>query len=463
MRAGRLTVVAALLATVVVLSGRAPASADDVPDGGVADLAEEVDAADELVGVSGSEAVEALVSTGTTETVADAADMEADELVAELRSDESLFVTADGLVGYEERMSALDSAALDEPATPSAELTAAEAFALNSRPESRKVLFLDFDGHVTPAGGWNDGASISSEAYASRTSATPAQRAAIHEIWQRVAEDYLPFDINVTTQDPGVEGLRKTSDADQAFGQRMVITPTNWTGDANTLGIALLNVFSSSVDRSAFVFTQRLSPAGIAEAVSHEAGHTFGLEHDGTGTSEYYLGHGPWAPIMGNPIGGTVTQWSRGEYQGANNREDDLLVIATHAGFRSDDWPNTRTFAPLVAATSSTTGIIGAAGDIDMFSVDVGVGPLVVTVQPEVAVGSNLVARVVVRDQAGVVVGMGSPASASGWTSTVSIPAPTPGRYSIEVSAGRLAVALEHRLQCLWLDGRLRGERCCHR
>jgi hypothetical protein len=56
----------------------------------------------------------------------------------------------------------------------------------------------------------------------------------------------------------------------------------------------------------AFVFPDNLGAnnKAIAEAISHEAGHRFGLHHDGvTGSNgsvqSYYGGHGNWAPIMG--------------------------------------------------------------------------------------------------------------------------------------------------------------------
>ncbi len=418
-------------------SPAARAQSSPAPGAELAALADEIVVTDELLGLRGDEAVEVLADTDTTDIVADNADMSVAELVDELRSDESLFVTADGLVGYEERMPADE--ALESPTAASsleaAALVPSNVFALNSRPSSTKVIYLDFDGHVTPPGGWNDGRSITSAPYATAASATTAQRAAIFEIWQRVAEDYLPFDINVTTRDPGVDGLRKTSDTDQAFGQRMVISPTNWTGDNNSLGIALLSVFSAPVDYSSFVFTQQLSTAGIAEAASHEAGHTFGLRHDGTAQSEYYLGHGSWKPIMGNPIDGAVTQWSLGEYSGANNREDDLVEIAAHTGLRPDDRPGTAASASLVGAASMTRGEIGVSGDVDVFLVDVAAGPLSVTLGPELAAGSNLAAQVRVRDQSGVIVGTGRPTTPVGWSSTVSTTVATPGRYSIEVSS----------------------------
>jgi hypothetical protein len=51
----------------------------------------------------------------------------------------------------------------------------------------------------------------------------------------------------------------------------------------------------------------------IADVISHEVGHNFGLMHDGTASDEYYGGHRAWAPIMGAGFGHPIVQWSRGE------------------------------------------------------------------------------------------------------------------------------------------------------
>ncbi|WP_216905048.1 zinc-dependent metalloprotease, partial [Synechococcus sp. CCY 9618] len=72
-----------------------------------------------------------------------------------------------------------------------------------------------------------------------------------------------------------------------------------------------------------------------AATASHEVGHTLGLTHDGAGSTEYYAGHGgtgptSWGTILGAPYLGddeNLTQWSKGEYYGANNSQDDLAVI----------------------------------------------------------------------------------------------------------------------------------------
>ncbi len=220
-----------------------------------------------------------------------------------------------------------------------------------------------------------------------------AERAAIFEIWQRVTEDYVPFDVNVTTADPGVEALRRTGTIDVAYGQRVVISPTNWyapasscalPGQSCTLGIALVGVFDRNSDTPAFAFTADVSVRTIAEAVSHEVGHTFGLNHDATASSTYYNGHGVWAPIMGRGTDPSkpFTQWSKGEYSGANNVQDDLDLIASLTGYRPDDHGGVPERATLVSSSSTTSGIIGATGDRDVFAVDVGAGNLSVTLRP---------------------------------------------------------------------------------
>ena len=236
-------------------------------------------------------------------------------------------------------------------------ISLADTFLLHSLPGATKVIYLDFDGHTTTGTSWNSGnnATIVSAPYSidgdSAFSAAELER--IQYIWQRVAEDYLPYGVDVTTQDPGTAALLRSGGSDQAWGLRVVVSPTNWY-NPQAGGVAYVGSFSWSSDTPCFAFTAQLGNGNekyTAEAITHEAGHTVGLYHDGvTGGSAYYSGHNGWAPIMGVGYYQGLVQWSKGEYPGANNTEDDLAIM-TGYGFtvRPDDHANTLAAAtPLV-------------------------------------------------------------------------------------------------------------------
>src|SRR6266487_5596273 len=113
-----------------------------------------------------------------------------------------------------------------------------QTFLLHSRPGATKVIYLDFDGHVTTGTPWNTWdtqlpniVSTPFDLDGFPLTFSPTELEYIQHIWQRVAEDYSPFDIDVTTQDPGLEALRKTDSSDISYGVRVVIIPTNWYGD----------------------------------------------------------------------------------------------------------------------------------------------------------------------------------------------------------------------------------------
>ena len=125
---------------------------------------------------------------------------------------------------------------------------------------------------------------------------------------------------------------------------------------------------------------------------SHEAGHALGLSHDGTKSGvEYYTGHGTgeisWSPIMGWTNYG-LSQWSRGEYSGANNKQNDLKIITENNGFgfRPDDHGSTIETATAIDVETSTgvTGIISESLDVDFFAVTLPrSGTLQLALQPD--------------------------------------------------------------------------------
>ena len=76
--------------------------------------------------------------------------------------------------------------------------------ALDSYPAASTKLYLDFVG--APLTYWGSDPVPATPAYTTDTDATTfsdTELANIHEIWARVAEKYSPFNIDVTTVDPG--------------------------------------------------------------------------------------------------------------------------------------------------------------------------------------------------------------------------------------------------------------------
>ena len=214
---------------------------------------------------------------------------------------------------------------------------------LNSYSNTSATIYLDFDGHSVTNTVWNGGLPIICQA----PSLTDAQ---ISEIFNRVAEDYRPFEVNITTD--------STIFLAAPIGQRIrvIITPTSrWK--PNVGGVAYIGSFTWGDDTPAFVFSDRLGPNSakmIAECCSHESGHTLGLAHQSSYdnncnlTETYNSGTGSgetgWAPIMGNSYYKNLTSWNKGRTPyGCNNIEDELNIITTNNGFsyRADDYNET--------------------------------------------------------------------------------------------------------------------------
>lgn len=278
-----------------------------------------------------------------------------------------------------------------------------QTFLLHTNPGATKRIYLDFDGHVTSGTSWNSsftgGANIVTPAFdidGNTASFSNAELERIQFIWQRVAEDYASFDVDITTQDPGAAALSKSGTSDQEWGIRVVIggSSSDWYGNAG--GVAYVGSFNWSTDTPTFVFEAQLGNGAekyTAEAISHEVGHTLGLSHDGrSNPSEgYYQGHGSgetgWAPIMGVGYYKELTQWSKGEYAYANNTQDDLSVITTQNGFgyRGDDYGNSISTASPASVSGNTLtawGVIERSNDVDVFSFSTNTGTVSLSATP---------------------------------------------------------------------------------
>lgn len=376
------------------------------------------------------------------------------QLHAKLRSDASFFVDKQGrLVVHDTDLLAGDSAA-GAPATGAAAPYAySETFRLHSRPGASRVIYLDFDGHEVIGTAWNTnyngGAAFTAGAY--DTDGLPTfsvvEQDVVQSVWQRVAEDYAPFDVDVTTEDPGDAAITRSGSTDQAYGTRALITNTSTVySSCGCGGIAYVGAYdltsSHGKYQPAFVFQRGVGSGAhnIAEATSHEVGHNLGLSHDGTATVGYYTGHGEWAPIMGVGYYEPLTQWSRGEYTGANNTEDDFAVMqANGAPLRADDHgSSSATATALSGPTLSAAGTIGSRTDTDWFSFTTGAGSVTLAVAPA-PTSPNLDASLALFDAAGTQLAYADPVSAQvsgdvasglGAALTVTLPA---GTYRVRV------------------------------
>lgn len=327
--------------------------------------------------------------------------------------------------------------------TPSYPLT--ETFLLHSRPTATRKIYLDFDGHLTIGTQWNAGRSATLTTPPFSLDADPAfsdaEKAVVQESFRRIAEHFAPWNVDVTTQDPGVESLRKTSTGDLNYGIRVVIGPEAF--DTSAAGIAYLNSFSDDIDTPCFTFaTTGWTAALIAGVTSHEVGHTVSLVHQGQnpGDGEYFGGHGSgalsWSPIMGNGLR-PVNQWAKGEYEDASSTQDNLVAIAnTNSGVPlvADDHGDTLGSATVVPGLSVTGGgVISSASDLDLFKITAGRGNVVIT--PKVSlIAPNLRLRIRVLSSTGEILGTFTGAGTAGnmAPSLITFFAPVGGVYYLQ-------------------------------
>lgn len=275
---------------------------------------------------------------------------------------------------------------------------------LDSRPDAEPVYYLDFDGATVVDPNWSAQTIVAAPSGLSAADIT--------RVWRRVAEDYRPFRINVTTDPARYAAARPM--------QRMrciITTSSAWYG--NVGGVAGLfswreaGVETNTDDMPCWAFSDQNTFADdIALAVSREGGHTLGLSHDGlknasgVKTDEYYAGHGSgvtWGPVMGAPYGRGIIQWNAGDYANgakvANNQEDDVAIIASvanHTGFATERRASNLAEAGRLAVspdgvTVDYRGLIETGGAESWLLLAAGAGPLTLSLVADDAADVNAV------------------------------------------------------------------------
>jgi len=265
----------------------------------------------------------------------------------------------------------------------------------------------------------------------------------IYEIWQRVSEDYAPFNIDVTTEAPAA--FIGNVAMEVCIGGSYNL----WYG-SSAGGVAYVGSWSSG-NRAAWVFEDNLgngNPKYTAEAISHEAGHEFGLVHQSTYdiscnlTEAYSTGSGSgetgWAPIMGVGYYQNRTTWHNGvTSSGCHITQDNLATITSisnQVNYRPDDHGDTVGTASVLAVAGNSvsgSGIITTTSDADVFAFNTGAGTVTLDVS-NAEPGPNLDIALRLLNGSGQSLASVNPSSSLDASLSTSVAA---GTYFLEVSS----------------------------
>ena len=194
---------------------------------------------------------------------------------------------------------------------------------------------------------------------------------------------------------------------------------------------------------------------------AHELGHLMGLDHDGSSSTEYFGGFSSfkWVPMMGDSVPKTswgaqaLFQWSKGEYSGANNTEDDLAIITRNLPYREDDIPDSKALVIASGGQVSSVdnrGQIARNTDSDTFRFTIGSGggrATLVIDRIEVIGGAYLDVDAEIQNGSGTRVAQSNDSAARTAKFDVSLPA---GRVQLDHQGRRRGDAPERILELLF-------------
>jgi hypothetical protein len=317
--------------------------------------------------------------------------------------------------------------------------------AYHSLPGAFAAIYLDFDGDFTPSWhGYEPGLTPAYSTDADATSFSAQELTNVHEIWSRVSEKFSPFNLNVTTVDPGDRDDRKTLHV-VIGGDGRNGASDYWVG-FRAGGVAWQGGFYTSHSNTVFVFPGNLEngdPKRVGEVSSHEPGHGFGLAHQslygpqGQFLAEYNPGDAQRAPVMGRSYDAARGLWWRGPTITVNTIQDDLLDISSPStngfGYRADDHGNTIGGATALSQDGNDAwshGIIEQTSDADYFTFDTLAGDVAFTL--DVApFGAMLDASLALYDSTGLLL-VSSATSSLSESLSLTLPG---GTYALAVTS----------------------------
>ena len=262
---------------------------------------------------------------------------------------------------------------------------------------------------------------------------TPTDRTPenLYITWQIVAASFSMFDINVTTD---------RSVYDQAAPSKR--------GGGTLYTQSGRSSCHFAFGTSTFCTLYKESDAyGQGRIAAHEYGHLFHLAHDGGAPGgEYHQGLADfeWVPVMGNIWFGTswnnaLYQWSKGEYSGASNREDDFNIITSFVPYKADDAVGARDLtidSSGGVSASQNYGQIERNTDSDSFTFHIGEqgGSANLTIDRIEHIGGGMLdVQATLRNGSGSVVAQSNKSVNRSASISTSL---SPGSYTLVISGG---------------------------